>query len=167
MVWVILCIILQADVFIFEVLSHLFIGNTIQFHWQFSSDFFVKETVVFQNMSGLFSLVLHANSFLCDWVIAGICNKNDKEVKSRRFCVPEGWSTWVSWVKSQLWCATQSVVFLTKLDCCRVLFHIVKVVLNVFSVFNCNLNEIWQFNYFCFLRFQGVLWTDEDNKRYE
>lgn len=73
-----------------------------------------------------------ANNFPCDWVITGIHKNNDKEVKSRRFYMPEEWSTWVSWVKSQLWCAALSIVVLTELNC--FLFYIVEVVLYVFSV---------------------------------
>lgn len=72
---------------------------------------FEKEAIVFLNLSELLSLMQCANNFPCDWVIAGIHKNNDKEVKSRRFYMPEEWSTWVSWVKSQLWCVQPSQLF--------------------------------------------------------
>lgn len=117
-------------------------------------------------MSELLSLMQRANNFPCDWVITGIHKNNDKEVKSRRFYTPEEWSPWISWVKSQLWCAAPSIVVLTELNC--FLFYIVEFVLYVFSVLlvavgmkygDLVFTAFWDFKT-CYL------WTDEDDKWY-
>lgn len=110
-------------------------------------------------MSKVLSLMQRANNFPCDWVIAGIHKNNDKEVKSRMFYMPEEWSTWFSWVKSQLWCATQSIVFPTELNC-FFFSCMVEIVLYACSVL---LVAVWTKYgnfYYCFLRFQGTLFVD-------